>query len=168
MSTINKINKLPQSEFIKVFANIFENSSWIASALYKEKPFDNFENLSLKILAIFDNAAKDQQLKILNAHPDLADKIKIDSLSPDSKKEQINAELDRCSEKELNEFKDLNYKYKKKFGFPYIYAVKGKSKIEILSNFRQRVSYDINVEFNEAKKQVIKIAGLRLNEINKK
>ena len=165
---INKINKLSQSEFIEVFANIFENSSWIASALYKEKPFDNFENLSLKILAIFDNTTKDQQLKILNAHPDLADKIKIDSLSSDSKKEQINAGLDRCSEKELNEFKDLNYMYKKKFGFPYIYAVKGKSKIEILSNFRQRVSYDINVEFNEAKKQVIKIAGLRLNEINKK
>ena len=168
MSTINKINKLSQSEFIKVFANIFENSGWIASALYKEKPFDNFENLSLKILAIFDNAAKDQQLKILNAHPDLADKIKIDSLSSDSKKEQINAGLDRCSEKELNEFKDLNYKYKKKFGFPYIYAVKGKSKIEILSNFRQRVSYDISVEFVEAKKQVKKIATLRLNEINKK
>ena len=53
---INKINKLSQSEFIKVFANIFENSSWIASELYKEKPFDNFENLSSKILAIFDNA----------------------------------------------------------------------------------------------------------------
>ena len=165
---INKINKLSQSEFIKVFANIFENSSWIASELYKKKPFYNFENLSSKILAIFDNATKDQQLKILNVHPDLADKIKIDSLSLDSKKEQINAELDQCTEKELNEFKDLNYKYKKKFGFPYIYAVKGKSKIEILSNFRQRVSYDINVEFNEAKKQVIKIAGLRLNEINKK
>ena len=165
---INKINKLSQSEFIKVFANIFENSSWIASELYKKKPFDNFENLCSKILAIFDNSTKYQQLKILNAHPDLADKIKIDSLSSDSKKEQINAGLDRCSEKELNEFKDLNYKYKKKFGFPYIYAVKGKSKIEILSNFRQRVSYDINVEFNEAKKQVKKIADLRLNEINKK
>ena len=165
---INKINKLSQSEFIKVFANIFENSSWIASELYKEKPFDNFENLSSKILAIFDNATENQQLKILNAHPDLADKIKIDFLSSDSKKEQINAGLDQCSEKELNEFKDLNDKYKKKFGFPFIYAVKGKSKIEILSNFRQRVSYNINVEFNEAKEQVKKIAGLRLNEINKK
>ena len=51
MSTINKINKLSQSEFIKVFANIFENSIWIAKELYKQKPFDNFEELSLKILA---------------------------------------------------------------------------------------------------------------------
>ena len=36
---INKINKLSQSEFIKVFANIFENSIWIAEELYKQKPF---------------------------------------------------------------------------------------------------------------------------------
>ena len=165
---INKINKLSQSEFIKVFANIFENSSWIASELYKEKPFDNFLNLSSKFFVIFDNASKDEQLKILNDHPDLADKIKIGSLTSDSKKEQMNARLDQCSEEELNEFKDLNYKYKKKFGFPFIYAVKGKSKSQILSNFRQRVSYDINVEFDEAKKQVKKIASLRLNEINKK
>ena len=135
---INKINKLSQSEFIKVFANIFENTS------------------------------KENQPKSLNAHPDLADKTKIGSLTPDSKKEQSNAGLDQCSEEEFNEFKNLNNAYKKKFGFPFIYAVKNKEKKEILSNFRQRSLNDINVEFIEAKKQVKTIAGLRLNEINKK
>ena len=165
---INKINKLSQSEFIKVFANIFENSSWIAVELYGQKPFNNFEDLSSKILGIFENITKEKQLKILNAHPNLADKTKIGSLTLNSKKEQSNAGLDQCSEKEFNEFKNLNNKYKKKFGFPFIYAVKDKSKIEILSNFRQRLSYNINVEFIEAKKQVKKIASLRLNEIMKK
>ena len=165
---INKINKLSQSEFIKVFANIFENSSWIALELYKKKPFNNFENLSTKMLDIFDRITKEKQLRIFKAHPDLADKTKIDSLTPNSKKEQSNAGLDQCSKEEFVEFRNLNNKYKKKFGFPFIYAVKGKTKKEILSNFRQRVSCDINVEFEEAKKQVKKIAGLRLNEINKK
>ena len=165
---INKINKLSQSEFIKVFANIFENSSWIALELYKKKPFNNFENLSTKMLDIFDRITKEKQLRIFKAHPDLADKTKIDSLTPNSKKEQSNAGLDQCSKEEFVEFRNLNDKYKKKFGFPFIYAVKGKTKKEILSNFRQRVSCDINVEFEEAKKQVKKIAGLRLNEINKK
>ena len=165
---INKINKLSQSEFIKVFANIFENSSWIAIELYGQKPFNNFEDLSSKILGIFENITKEKQLKILNAHPNLADKTKIGSLTLNSKKEQSDAGLDQCSEEEFNEFKNLNNKYKKKFGFPFIYAVKDKSKIEILSNFRQRLSYNINVEFIEAKKQVKKIASLRLNEIMKK
>ena len=165
---INKINKLSQSEFIKVFANIFENSIWIAEELYKQKPFDNFKELSLKILDIFENASKKKQLIILNAHPDLADKTKISSLTPDSRKEQINVGLDQCTGEEFKEFKSLNEKYKKKFGFPFIYAVKNKSKNEILSNFRQRVTYDISVEINEAIKQVKKIASLRLNEIYRK
>ena len=168
MSTIDKINKLSQSEFIKIFDNIFEKARWIAKKLYGQKPFNDFEDLCSKMLDIFETTSKENQLKILNSHPDLADKTKISSLTLESQKEQSNAGLDQCSEEEFNEFKDLNDKYKKKFGFPFILAVKGKNKLEILNNFRQRISYDINVEFNEAKKQVKKIANLRLNEINKK
>ncbi len=168
MSMINKINKLSKSEFIKVFGNIFEKSSWIALELYKEKPFDSFENLSLKILNIFDNASKEKQMEILNAHPDLANKTKIESLTTNSKSEQDSAGLDRCTAEQFVEFKNLNSTYKKKFGFPFVFAVKDKSKLEILANFRKRISCDINIEFEEAKKQVKKIASLRLNEINKK
>ena len=163
---IKNINKLSQSEFVKVFANIFENASWIAKDVYNEKPFKDFADLSQKMLSIFSTSTKENQLKILKAHPDLADKTKIGSLTPDSKKEQSNAGLDQCSEEEFNEFKNLNNEYKKKFGFPFIYAVKDKEKKEILSNFRQRSLNDINVEFIEAKKQVKTIASLRLNEKN--
>ena len=56
---------------------------------------------------------------------------------------------------------------KKKFGFPFIMAVKGKNKEEILKKFRQRITNDINLEFEEAKKQVKKIANFRLSEIIK-
>ena len=136
---INKINKLSKSEFIKVFANIFENASWIAEELYNQKPFDNFEELSSKILDIFETTTRDKQLKILNAHPDLANKTKISLLTPDSLKEQTSAGLDRCTEEEFSEFKKLNDTYKK-FGFPFILAVKEKTKIEILNNFRKRIS----------------------------
>ena len=165
---INKINKLPKSEFIKVFSNIFENSIWISEELYKLKPFDSFDDLSIKIMDIFENATKEKQIEILRAHPDLANKTRIGSLTADSKKEQSSAGLDKCTPEEFNDFKNLNFEYKKKFGFPFIFAVRDKSKLQILANFKKRISCDINVEFEEAKKQVKKIASLRLNEINKK
>jgi 2-oxo-4-hydroxy-4-carboxy-5-ureidoimidazoline decarboxylase len=165
---INKINKLSKTEFIKVFANIFENSEWIANELYNQKPFINFMELSSSMIEIFENTKKENQLKILSSHPDLADKTKIGTLTADSKNEQDSAGLDKCTPEEFNEFKNLNYEYKKKFGFPFIFAVKDKSKLQILANFKKRISCDINVEFEEAKTQVKKIASLRLNEINKK
>ena len=55
--------------------------------------------------------------------------------------------------------------YRSKFGFPFIIAVKEKNKNEILNNFRKRIKNEINLEFNEAKEQVKKIATFRLNEI---
>ena len=164
---INKINKLSQTEFIKVFANIFENTRWIAEELYKQKPFADFGELSSKMMAIFEMSSKEKKLKILNDHPDLADKTKIRALTPDSLKEQGNAGLDQCTEEEFNEFKKLNNIYKK-FGFPFILAVKGKNKNEILNNFKERSSSNPETEFDEAVKQVKQIAILRLKDINSK
>ena len=164
---INKINKLSQSEFIKVFANIFEKARWIAEDLYKQKPFASFEELSSKMINIFENSSKEMKLQILNSHPDLADKTKIGLLTPESTKEQTMAGLDQCTKEEFNEFKKLNLTYKK-FGFPFILAVKGKNKNEILNNFRKRVASNSQVEFEEAIKQVKKIANLRLQEVKDK
>ena len=165
---INEINKLTKTEFIKVFGNIFENSEWIADELYNQKPFIDFMKLSSNMIKIFENTTKENQLKILNSHPDLANKTRIGTLTADSKNEQDSAGLDKCTPEEFNDFKNLNFEYKKKFGFPFIFAVKDKSKLQILANFKKRISCDINVEFEEAKIQVKKIANLRLNEINKK
>ena len=165
MNMINKINKLSKSEFTKVFANIFENSRWIAEELYKQKPFGDFNELSSKMMDIFEISTREKKLKILNDHPDLGDKAKIGSLTNDSKKEQKNAGLDQCTEEEFNEFKKLNDSYKK-FGFPFIFAVKGKSKIEILNNFRTRINSEPQIEFEEAIRQVKKIASSRLEDLN--
>ena len=87
MNMINKINKLPESEFTKVFANIFENASWIAEKLYNQKPFISFEDLSLKMINIFENSSEEKKIEILNAHPDLADKAKIALLKETIKKQ---------------------------------------------------------------------------------
>ena len=164
---INKINKLSQTEFVKVFANIFENARWIADELYMQKPFKDINELSSKMMNIFEISSKEKKLKILNEHPNLGDKTKISLLTPDSLKEQKSVGLDQCTKEEFSEFNKLNDDYKK-FGFPFILAVKGKNKIEILNNFRKRINSDPQVEFEEAIKQVKKIASLRLENLSSK
>jgi 2-oxo-4-hydroxy-4-carboxy-5-ureidoimidazoline decarboxylase len=166
MILINKINNLSQIKFNEIFANIFEKTKWIAERLYNQKPFNSFEDLCSKILEIFKTTSKENQLKIIRAHPDLADKTKISLLNIDSRTEQNRAGLNQCSEKEFREFKDLNNEYKKKFGFPFILAVEDKNKAEILNKFKKRILNSTDDEFKEAISQVCKIANLRLNKIN--
>ena len=164
---INNINKLSEIQFIKIFANIFENSQFIAEALYKKKGdgFNDFKDLINKMMDIFESTTKEQKLKILNAHPDLADKAKIASLTSDSKNEQNSVGLDQCTEDEFNEFKKLNDIYKKKFNFPFIISVKGKNKNEILDSFKKRISNSLDEEFLNCLNEVKLIANLRLKEI---
>jgi OHCU decarboxylase len=164
MDSIDKFNKLSKAEFISIFRNIFEKTEWIAERCYESKPYNNLDELVSKMMKIFENIEKERHLEILNSHPDLAVEKK---LTEDSKNEQKNASLDQCTDEEFVEFKKLNEEYKKKFGFPFIIAVKGKNKEEILNSFRQRITNNINLEFEEAKKQVKKIASFRLGEIIK-
>ena len=164
MDTVDKVNNLRKSDFISIFGNVFEKTQWIAEKAYDSKPYKNFEELFSKMMEIFENSKKERHLEILNAHPDLAIEKK---LTEDSKNEQKNASLNQCTDEEFIEFKKLNEEYKKKFAFPFIIAVKGKNKEEILNSFRQRITNNINLEFEEAKKQVKKIASFRLSEIIK-
>ena len=156
------LNALTEDEFTTIFGSIFEKSEWIAVEAFRQKPFKNSQDLIDKMLKIYNSCSIDKIIEILNLHPKLAIEKKLTSFST---KEQSGAKLDRCSKEELEEFNQLNFDYEKKFQFPFIIAVKGKNKNEILENFRSRINNDYKKEFQEAKKQVTKIALFRLNEI---
>jgi 2-oxo-4-hydroxy-4-carboxy-5-ureidoimidazoline decarboxylase len=156
---LNTINK---NEFTSIFGSVFEKSEWIAAETFKKKPFENSQDLINKMIKIYESCSIDQIIFILNLHPKLAIERKLTLFST---KEQSGAKLDKCSKEELVEFDRLNFDYEKKFQFPFIIAVKGKNKNESLENFRNRINNDYEKEFQEAKKQVMKIALFRLNEI---
>ena len=164
MDSINKVNKLNKSDFISIFGNVFEKTEWIAERVFNYLPYKNFDNLLLKFFKIYNESNKESIIKILNSHPELVVEQK---LTNDSKKEQKGAGLNECSKEEVEEFKKLNLNYKKKFGFPFIIAVKGKNKNDILNYFRTRIKNSFDEEFIEAKKQVGEIATFRFKEIIK-
>ena len=164
MDSINKVNKLNKSDFISIFGNVFEKTEWIAERVFDYLPYKNFDNLFLKFFKIYNESNKESIIKILNSHPELVVEQK---LTNESKKEQKGAGLNECSKEEVEEFKKLNLNYKKKFGFPFIIAVKGKNKNDILSYFRTRIKNSFDEEFIEAKKQVGEIATFRFKEIIK-
>ena len=158
----NNLNNLNQDQFISLFGVIFEKTLWIAEKLFELKPFKSKDDLIYKIIQIYESSSNNEILNILRAHPKLAVEK---NLTEHSSKEQSKANLKNCTKEEFDEFTNLNNEYEKKFGFPFIIAVKNKDKLEILNNFRQRINNDVEFEFKESKKQVKKIALFRLNEL---
>jgi OHCU decarboxylase len=118
--------------------------------------------------AIMRAAPKAKQIALINAHPDLAGKLHAAGrLTVDSTKEQSSAGLDMLTDAERTRFMELNDAYKARFGFPFILAVKGKTKAEILEAFETRLHHSEEQEFSTALEQIEKIALLRLKDLLK-
>lgn len=158
-------NRLNQQQFVDTFGSIYEHSAWVAEQAFAKGPPEPLtqETLCAALRAEVDASGRDAQLVLLRAHPDLAGKLAVSGeLTAESTAEQASAGIDQCSPEEFERFQTLNSQYVEKFGFPFIMAVKGSDRHQILAAFESRVHNDKNTEFNTALAQVHKIAELRI------
>lgn len=158
-----------RATFTHLFGGVFEHSPWIA-----ERAFDHGRiveplragDVHTVMCAEFRAADHDKRLGVLKAHPDLAGKLAVaGELTIESASEQAGAGLDRLSPQEHARFTELNDRYMRDFGFPFIIAVKGLGKDDILKAFETRIGNDVETEFETACAQVEKIAGFRIAEL---
>ncbi len=156
-----------RTEFIDRFGGVFEHSPFIAERAYDDDLVRG-ENLTVDrvhaaLVAVFRVASEEERLGVLRAHPDLAGKLAVaGKLTEDSRKEQAGAGLDRLTPEEHARFTELNTEYMRKYGFPFIIAVKGLTKDDILAAFEKRIRNSRAQEFATACGQVERIALLRL------
>ncbi len=158
---------LDRTEFVNRFGGVFEHSSFIAERAYDAGELHEpltAESLHEALCKQFRAASHEERLGVLRAHPDLAGKLAIaGKLTQESRSEQAGAGLDRLSPQEHARFTDLNATYVEKNGFPFIIAVKGLTKDDILRAFETRIDHGVDDEFATATEQVEKIAWLRLS-----
>lgn len=162
-------SSLKKSEFIEKFGNIFEHSAWLAERAFDLElgpAHDTATGLHSAMTRMFRSATLKERMDVLRAHPDLAGKLATARrLTPESSNEQAGAGLDALTDQERNAFEKLNASYVQKHGFPFIIAVKDHDKASILRAFERRLAHETDAEFDEACRQVERIAEVRLEEI---
>ncbi len=162
-------SKLDRDEFVALFGKVYEHSPWITEEVFEaglDPRHDRVAVLHEAMIAAVEAAPEERQLALLRAHPDLAGRLAIrGELTAHSATEQAGAGLDKCTAEEFARFTALNDAYKAKFGFPFIMAVKGRTRGEILGAFERRLDNDSAGEFRTALDEVHKIALLRLREL---
>ncbi|MBZ8135105.1 allantoinase PuuE [Afifella sp. IM 167] len=160
---------MARGAFVEKFGGVFEHSPWIAEGAFAGElgpATDTARGLWGAMVAVFRSSGEARQLSVLKAHPDLAGRLALaKGLTASSNAEQASAGLDSLTEAELARFTRLNAAYTEKFGFPFIMAVKGRNKSEILAAFEHRAGNDAASEFSTACREVEKIALLRLKDL---
>jgi 2-oxo-4-hydroxy-4-carboxy-5-ureidoimidazoline decarboxylase len=156
-------SRMTGDEFMETYGGIYEQSPWIAEEAFTRQDIDTVEALHAAMKLMVVRSDMNQQLMLIRAHPDLAcAPADMSKLTRDSQSEQAGAGLKSCTPEEFAEFQKLNTAYKTKFGFPFIIAVKGLKRDDILKAFRARMDSAPEQEFKTALEQIHKIAWFRL------
>jgi OHCU decarboxylase len=160
--TLQQINALTREDFVKAFGWVFEDSPWVADAAWNSRPFASRGELHSAMRQQVEDAGTERQLALLRAHPDLGDRVR---MSEASAREQAGAGLNQLTEEEHDSLLSLNREYRERFGFPFLFAVKGSGNRDIIEALRRRIVAAPESELREALEQVYRIAWFRLESL---
>ncbi|MFC0226859.1 2-oxo-4-hydroxy-4-carboxy-5-ureidoimidazoline decarboxylase [Serratia aquatilis] len=160
---IDELNSMSQEKFEQALGNIFEKAPWVIQQAGEKRPYKGFVDLYEGIIEPLKTARPDVLLALIQSHPNLACKgIRTADITAHSQSEQSGAGLDQCTQEEADLLLNLNKDYQKKFGFPFMLAIKGYNKTEIIEQFQKRINNDKQQEFDGALQQVYKVVLWRL------
>ena len=153
------LNVMVRERFVEALGWIFEDSPWVAERAWDSRPFSDIDALHQAMVAQVAVASREEQLTLLRAHPDLGTRARVSNAS---RGEQAGAGLDRLTPEEFQQLSRWNAEYRERFGFPFLFAVKGSTKHDILRALEARRLATPEAEFAEALRQVYRIARFRL------
>ncbi|MFZ6862072.1 2-oxo-4-hydroxy-4-carboxy-5-ureidoimidazoline decarboxylase [Undibacterium sp. Ji67W] len=164
--SLEALNQVPDTEFVSILGGIFEHSPWVAEAVVAQRPFLSVHDLHAAMAHAVRSADEEARLTLIRAHPELAGKAAVrGELTAESTREQSGAGLNQCSPEEFAELQRLNAEYNKKFGFPFIIAVRGHDRQSIMRHFTQRLNSDRVTEMQECIEQIVRIGSFRLADL---
>ena len=166
MLNIESVNRMDRGEFVRTFGGVFERSPWVAERAWSDKPFSSAEALHGAMMSAVRAASQGDKYRLLNAHPELAGKeARERAMTQESISEQGSAGLDRMKEDDFAKFDRLNAAYREKFGFPFIIAVRGRTKGAILETFERRLANDPATELSTALEEIAAITRMRMKKL---
>ncbi len=163
-AALAEVSALSQADFVARLGDIFEHSPWIAQRSWVHRPFVSVDALHSAMLGALYAASADEQLGLMCAHPELAGReADAGTLTVASTQEQRGAGLDQCSKEEWQRLRDLNAAYRQRFGFPFVIAVKGLTRYQVIAAIVARLNNERSVEFDIGLREIAKIARFRLD-----
>ena len=164
---LSEVNLLAAPAFVERLGPVFEHSPWVTERSYAKRPFASVELLHDAMMRCVREASSAEQLALVRAHPELAGReAKEGSLTVDSSGEQGRLGFTGLSKDEVLDMAELNRRYREKFGFPCIVALRlHADRDSVLREMRRRIANDADTELANALEQISQITRGRLEKL---
>jgi 2-oxo-4-hydroxy-4-carboxy-5-ureidoimidazoline decarboxylase len=165
-ASLQELNTLSRDDFVARLGAVYEHSPWVAELAWEARPFDSLDALARAMHTAVETASSAEQLALIRAHPELAGRLAVaGQLTAHSLSEQAGAGLSACTPEEFARLHALNAAYQTRFGFPFIVAVRGLTRTDVIARIEQRLANDRPQEIATCLREIARIARFRLEDL---
>lgn len=153
--------------FVARFGAVFEHSPWVAERVWERRPFASVDALHREMVETVSRAKRAEQLALIRAHPELAGReAKAGELTPDSSGEQGRLGFTSLGREEFLTIGEINRRYREKFGFPCIVALRlHANRAAVVAEMQRRLGNNAEDELANALEQIGHITRGRLAKL---
>ena len=164
---LQALRSLDEGGFVARIGPVVEHSPWVARRVWIHRPFGTRKALFDALCAEIHGASDDEQLALLRVHPELAgQEARAGTMTTDSQSEQGRLGLLRLDATTVRRLDDLNRRYRERFGFPFIVALRLHATLDsVLADGEQRLRHDATAERRIALGQVCQVVLGRLERL---
>ncbi|MBM3573245.1 MAG: 2-oxo-4-hydroxy-4-carboxy-5-ureidoimidazoline decarboxylase [Alphaproteobacteria bacterium] len=161
------VNAADQAQFVRLLGHVFEHSPWVVEQAWLARPFASVDALHDAMMAVVRRVPRDRQIALLRAHPELAGReAQQGTLTVDSTSEQTRLGFHALSKAGLARMTDLNTRYREKFGFPCIIALRRHhERASVQAEHQRRLGNDADTEIGNCIAQIAIITRGRLDKM---
>jgi 2-oxo-4-hydroxy-4-carboxy-5-ureidoimidazoline decarboxylase len=160
---LEHLNRLDLPAWLERCGGVFEHSPWVAEGAWRRRPFASVDALHQAMMDKVRAAPRVRQFELVRAHPELAGG---EALTVDSNSEQARLGFNRLSKDELGRMNGLNRRYRAKFGFPCIVALRLHANREsVMREMERRLGNNADTELAGALEQIGHITRGRLDKL---
>lgn len=158
---------LGREDFIRRLGGAVEHSPWVAQRAWGRRPFGDVAGLARAMEAEILAASRQEQLNMLNSHPELAGREAVaGEMTPESTSEQGRLGLSSLTHEQLLRLRTLNHSYRERFGFPLIVALRLHPTLDsVFVEAQRRLAHDPAIEWAAALQQVCQVMRGRLEHL---
>jgi chitin deacetylase len=160
---------LPEDKqaFVARFGGVFEHSPWVAERSWEGRPFASLRSLHEEMMRVVSKASAAERLALVRSHPELAGReAKEGELTADSSGEQGRLGFTSLGREEFLRVQEINRRYREKFGFPCIVALRlHATRASVLAEMERRLGNNAAGELAAALEQIGHITRGRLTQL---
>ena len=160
---MEQLNRLDLPAWLACLGAVFEHSPWVAEGVWRKRPFSSVDSLHQAMTEEVHAASRERRVALVRAHPELACG---EALTVDSNSEQGRLGFNRLSREELATMEGLNRRYREKFGFPCIVALRlHANRASLMREMELRLGNNAETELANALEQIGHITRGRLDKL---